>query len=283
VDGEQFTKEPSVIEQKAYRDTWGRGLDSYLQWFYETAALLRDLLAETGSIYVHLDWHVGHYAKAILDEVFGAQYFINEIIWRRAFAHNDPARCGNIHDTIFLYSKSENRTWHKLFQKPSQDYIEQFFDQYDEARQERYARLPLDAPRHGDGGNLLYEWKGTWPAQNRTWANVKDKMVELDRAGRIHYPKTGMPRLKRYESEYEGTVLQDIWSDLNKIHNQSPEQLHYPTQKPEVLLDRIIRASSNEGDLVLDCFCGSGTTAAVAERLGRRWVAADLGRFAIHP
>jgi adenine-specific DNA-methyltransferase len=138
------------------------------------------------------------------------------------------------------------------------------------------------SPRHGDGGNLIYEWKGKWPAKNRTWAYVKGKMEEFDKAGRIHYPKKGMPRLKRYESEYEGTVLQDIWTDINKIHNQSSELVGYPTQKPEALLDRIIRSSSNEDDLTFDCFVGSGTAAAVAEKLGRRWIACDLGRFAIH-
>jgi adenine-specific DNA-methyltransferase len=281
-DSASFTKEPSLIEQKAYRDTWGRGLDSYLQWFYETVVILYELLAENGSIYVHLDYRLAHYAKTILDEIFGPDRFVNEIVWRRAFAHNDPSRCGAIHDTLFLYGKSPDYVWNKVFQKPSRDYIEQFFDQYDEVRQERYARLPLDAPRHGDGGNLLYEWKGVWPSKNRTWAYVKERMEDFERLGRIHYPKKGIPRLKRYESEYEGTVLQDIWTDVNKIHNQSSEQLHYPTQKPEALLDRIIRASSNEGDLVLDCFVGSGTTAAVAEKLNRRWIACDLGRFAIH-
>ncbi|MGI0086167.1 MAG: DNA methyltransferase, partial [Nitrososphaerales archaeon] len=277
-----FTKEPSIIEQKAYRDTWGLGLDSYLQWFYETVLLLHELLHETGTIYVHLDTGVSHYAKAILDEIFTQDHFINEIVWRRAFAHNDPARCGMIHDVMLVYSKSTQYTWNPVFQKPSKEYIETFFDQYDEKRKERYARLPLDAPRHGDGGNLLYAWKGVWPSKNRTWAYVKEKMEEFERVGRIHYPKKRMPRLKRYESEYEGTVLQDIWTDINKIHNQSSEQLHYPTQKPEALLDRVITASSNSGDLILDCFVGSGTTAGVAEKLLRRWIACDLSRFAIH-
>ncbi|MCL4553169.1 MAG: site-specific DNA-methyltransferase, partial [Candidatus Marsarchaeota archaeon] len=277
-----FIKQPSIIEQKAYRDTWGTGMDGYLSWFYETACLLSEPLSPKGSIYVHLDWHVGAYAKAILDEVFGREHMVNEIIWRRAFAHNDPGRCGNIHDSLFLYSKADQWTWNRVLQPPNPDYIEQFFDQFDEDRGERYARMPLDAPRHGSGGNLVYEWKGAWPSKNRTWAYTIERMEEFDREGRIHYPKKGMPRLKKYETEYEGMVLQDIWMDVNKIHNQSQEQLHYPTQKPEVLLDRIIRSSSNEGDLVLDCFSGSGTTAAVAERLGRRWIAADLGRFAIH-
>jgi adenine-specific DNA-methyltransferase len=277
-----FTKQPSIIEQKAYRDTWGRGVDTYIQWLYDTIVLLYDLLDSSGSIYVHLDSGVSHYAKLVLDEVFGTDRFVNEIIWRRAFAHNDPARCGMIHDVLLLYTKSENYTWNSVFQKANKEYVEQFFDNYDEQRKEWYNRLPLDAPRHGEGGNLYYEWKGVWPAKNRTWAYVREKMEEFDRAGRIHYPKKGVPRLKRYESEYEGTVIQDIWSDISKIHNQSPELLHYPTQKPEALLDRIIRSSSNEGDLVLDCFCGSGTTASAAEKLGRRWIAADLSRFAIH-
>jgi DNA modification methylase len=284
-DSFTFTKEPSIIEHKAYRDIWGGAqthLDAYLRWFYETVVVLHELLHETGSLYVHLDTGVSHYAKTILDEVFGRTSFVNEIVWRRAFAHNDPSRCGMIHDVIFLYAKSDRRIWNTVFQKSNRDYIEQFFDQYDEVRKERYARLPLDAPRHGDGGNLVYEWKGKWPAKNRTWAYLKAKMEEFDRVDRIHYPKKGMPRLKRFESEYEGTVLQDIWTDINKIHNQSSELVGYPTQKPEALLDRIIRSSSNESDLVLDCFVGSGTTAAVAEKLTRRWVACDLGRFAIH-
>jgi hypothetical protein len=187
-----------------------------------------------------------------------------------------------IHDSILFFSKADDRVWNKVFQKPSREYIDMFFDQYDEGRKERYARLPLDAPRHGDGGNLIYEWKGAWPSKNRTWAYVKEKMEEFDKAGRIHYPKSGMPRLKRYESEHEGTVIQDMWTDINKIHNQSQELLGYNTQKPEALIERILKASSNEGQLVADFFCGSGTAMAVAERLGRRWIGCDLGRYAIH-
>jgi len=251
---------------------------------YERLVLMRDLLAEDGSIYVHCDWRVSAFVRLAMDEIFGNGSFINEIIWRRAFAHNDPTRCGNIHDTLFYYAKTDTRIWNRTLQKPSHDYIEQFFDQFDPIRNERYNRLPLDAPRHGDGGNLLYEWKGVWPASGRTWAYLKEQMEEFDKQGRIHYPKSegGKPRLKRYESEYEGTALQDIWTDISKIHNQSTEQLNYPTQKPEALTERIIKASSNEGDLVADFFCGSGTTAAVAEKLGRRWIVSDLGKFAIH-
>ncbi len=272
-----FLKEPSIIEQKAYRDTWGRGLDSYLQWFYETVVLLRGLLAEDGSIYVHVGPNVSHYCKAILDEVFGATNYANEIIWRRAFGHSDSGRCGIIHDVILLYGKTEGRTWNRVLHPPSREYVELFFDQYDEKRGERYQRISLSA-RGLSGGGYDYEYKGV----RALWRCPLETLEKYDREGRLHWPKRGVPRLKRYESEYEGTPLQDIWTDISKIHNQLPELVGYPTQKPEALLERIIRASSNEGDLVLDCFCGSGTTAAVAEKLGRRWIACDLSRFAIH-
>lgn len=284
IGDEQFTKEPSVLEELAYRDTWGKGADSFVAMIYERLSLMKDLLAEDGCIYVHCDYRVSAYMKLVLDEVLGSTSFVNEVIWRRTFAHNDPSKYGNIHDTIFYYSKGERKIWNKVFQKPSQEYVEQFFDQYDPVKKERYNRLPLDAPRHGDGGNLLYEWKGVWPARGRTWAILKDQMEEFDRQGRIHYPKSGdgKPRLKRYESEYEGTALQDIWMDVNKIHNQSDELLDYPTQKPKALLERVIKASSNEGDIVADFFVGSGTTLAAAEELGRKWIGSDLGKFSIH-
>jgi adenine-specific DNA-methyltransferase len=147
---------------------------------------MREALAKDGSIYLHLDQRMSHYIKLVMDEIFGRENMINEIIWRRAYAHNDPSRCGVIHDSVLYYSKSQDRIWNKVFQEPSPEYIEQFFDQYDDARKERYNRVPLDAPRHGNGGNLVYEWKGVSPSQNRTWSRTKDKMEELDKAGLIH-------------------------------------------------------------------------------------------------
>jgi adenine specific DNA methylase Mod len=279
----QVEKEPSSVETKAYRDTWGQGFTSYLKVLSDRLGVMRDLLAPNGTIYVHVGPTVNHYARCILEELFGVGKFVNEIVWRRAFAHIDPNRCGQIHDILYVFQKGESRTWNQTLQKPNPEYLEQFFDQYDENRKERYNRLPLDAPRHGDGGNLIYEWKGVWPAPNRTWAYVREKMEQFDRAGRIHYPKSGgVPRLKRYESDYEGTPIQDIWTDINKIHNQSSELVGYNTQKPEALIQRVLRASSNSGDLIADFFCGSGTTLAVAEKLNRRWIGCDLGRFAIH-
>ncbi|HEY0004266.1 MAG TPA: DNA methyltransferase [Pyrinomonadaceae bacterium] len=254
---------------------------AYLTMIANRLLELHRVLKETGSLYLHCDPTASHYLKIVLDGVFGKENFVNEIIWRRAFAHNDPNRCGRIHDTILFYAKSDHRTWNRVLQKPSPEYVDMFFDQYDEERKERYARLPLDAPRHGSGGNLIYEWKGMWPSANRTWSCTIDKMMEYEKAGRIHYPKKGMPRLKRYESEYEGTVIQDIWTDINKIHNQSPELLGYPTQKPLALLERIIKASSNEDDTVLDPFCGCGTAIHAAQKLKRRWIGIDITHLAI--
>lgn len=276
---ESFTKEPSILEQKAYRDTWGRGLDSYLEWFYESAALLHELLSERGTIYVHIGPNMSHYVKAVLDEVFGAANYVNEVIWRRAFGHSDSGRFGIIHDCIYLYGKTDTRTWNPILQPPDADYIETFFDGYDEKRGERYQRISLSALGLS-GGGYDYEYKGV----RTLWRCPLETLKKHDAEGRLHWPKKqgGLPRLKRYVSEYEGVALQDIWTDISKIHNQSAELVNYPTQKPEALLERIIKVSSNEGDLVLDCFLGSGTTAAVAEKLGRRWIGCDLGRFAVH-
>lgn len=279
IDGEEFTKEPSLMEQKAYRDTWGRGLDGYLQWFYETASLMRDLLTEKGSIYVHLDYHVSHYVKAILDELFGADYFQNEVVWKRQSAHSDAKRYGPVHDTILFYSKSATFTWNSQYEPLSADYIDAFFTNIDESGR-RFSRGDLTAP--GPRPNLEYEWRGHMPPRGRCWAVPRAKMDEYYDAGKIFFPKSGIPRLKRYPEDSPGVPLQDMWSNVRIIHNQSVERVGYPTQKPEALLERIIKASSNEADLVLDCFCGSGTTAAVAEKLNRRWITCDLGRFAIH-
>jgi adenine-specific DNA-methyltransferase len=283
VEDEDFVKNPSMIEVKAYRDTWGRGLDSYLSWFSDALYFLHALLSEKGSIYVHIGPNMNHLVRSCLDEVFGSEHHLNEIVWRRAFAHSDSRRCGIIHDAILLYSKSDSWTWNEVRQEPDPDYVEMFFDSYDEKVGKRYQRITLTAPGITKNGPSGKPWRGIDPSSiGRHWAQSHEELDRLDTEGRIHWPKNGVPRLKRYEDEYEGMVIQDIWTDLNKIHNQSVEATGYSTQKPEVLLRRIVESSSVEGDLILDCFCGSGTTPVVAERLRRRWIAADLGRFAIH-
>ena len=232
IDGEDFTKAPSVIEQKAYRDTWGQGLDSYLHWFYETLVLLRELLTPTGSIYVHLDWHVGHYAKAILDDVFGRESFKNEIIW---WYYNKLQ--GNIrhfpknHDTVFFYSKGDEYVFTRLSE-------------------------PREEPKR--------QQRRVWDPASGTLKQRRDEQGNLE-----YYTVTD-----RY--------LDDVWRIPYLMPADQTENLRFQTQKPEALLRRVIEASSNEDDLVLDCFVGSGTTAAVAEKLNRRWIACDLGRFAVH-
>jgi len=279
IGGDTFTKKPNILEEIAYRDTWGKGADSFIAMIYERLVLMRDLLAADGSIYVHMGPIVSHYVRAVMDEVFGVSSFRNEIVWRRAFGHNDSGRYGMIHDSIFFYGKSSQPIWNPILQPADKDYIDTFFDQYDAERGERYQRLSLSAGGLS-GGGYRYGYKGV----NTLWRCPIETLCKHDEAGRLHWPKKpgGVPRLKKYESEHEGVPVQDLWTDISKIHNQSAELTGYSTQKPEALIERIIKASSNEGELVADFFCGSGTTAAVAEKLGRKWICTDLGKFAIH-
>ena len=281
-EGQSFVKQPSMIEQKAYRDTWGRGLDSYLQWFYEAAILLHELLAETGSIYVHCDHRVNASARIAMDEVFGRDNFINEIVWKRTTAHGDATqgarRYDIVHDSLLFYSKNESRyVWNTQYVPFSDDQIKQ---QYNKAENGRRYRLVTPTAKK-PGGDTSYEWNGVRPPEGRYWAYSRAKMREMDEQGRLYYSSTGQPYIKYYLDERPGVAAQSMWADI-MLAPTALERVGYPTQKPEALLDRIVKASSNDGDLVLDCFIGSGTTAAVAEKLNRRWIAADLGRFAIH-
>ncbi|MEQ1557835.1 MAG: site-specific DNA-methyltransferase [Methyloglobulus sp.] len=282
--------------EKAYRDKVMGA--QFIEFIRERLVLLREILSDDGSIYVHLDTKKSHYLKAILDEVFVETNFRNEIIWKRQSAHNDANKYGAIHDTIFFYSKSENWVWNKVQDQVSQLYLKQFFDQIDEASGKRYARGDLTAAGITKDGNSGKPWRGIDPSKKgRHWAisqsvrnllsttaesNPLIALDELDKLGRIHWPKNGMPRLKRFADEVEGVPLQDVWTDTKLIHNQSPERLAYPTQKPEDLIERIIKASSNMGDIVLDAFAGSGTTVATAEKLSRRWIGMDCGKLAIY-
>jgi adenine-specific DNA-methyltransferase len=272
-----FTKEPSILEQKAYRDTWGRGLDSYLEWFYETLSLLRELLADNGSLYVHLDWRMVHYAKVVLDEIFGPDRYENEIIWKRSLPHgNIDYKFGASHDTILRFSKTEECIWHPQYAPHREEYLTEFY-KYNEPNGRRYRLISCINP-NPNRPNLTYEWRGV----KRVWKFSKERMQRMHGEGLLVYSKNGIPSYKGYLDEMRGVPLQDIWTDIHPLMGGSQEWVEYPTQKPEGLLERILKASSNEGDLVLDCFVGSGTTAAVAEKLNRRWIACDLGRFSIH-
>jgi len=282
VDTTSFTKLPSVIEQKAYRDTWGEGsthLDSYLRWFHETLIFLEKLLKSTGSIYIHLDWHVGHYVKIMGDEVFGPENFQSEIIWQRVTTHSDARRFAIIHDVIMHFSKSGEFVWNSQFKKHDEQYLSSHYTGIDTDGR----RYTLDNPTAtGDGPPRKFMGKMLKPPSGTHWRWSQERIDQLTAEGRIVLTNTGRPRFKRYLDETKGTNVQSIWNDISPVNSQAIERLGFPTQKPEALLERIMKASSNEGDLVLDCFCGSGTAAAVAEKLGRRWIACDLSRFAIH-
>jgi adenine-specific DNA-methyltransferase len=277
-----FTKIPSIIEQKAYRDTWGSSathLDSYLRWFYETLLFLEKLLKQTGSIYIHLDWHVGHYAKIMADEVFGPENFRSEIIWQRVTTHSDARRFAIIHDMIMHYSKSTDFIWNSQHKAHSEKYLKSHYTGQD-SNGRRYrldnATAAGQGPARDFGGKILEPPAGTH------WRWSQERIDQLLAEGRIVFTSEGKPSYKRYLDESLGKLVGSIWTDISPVNSQAIERLGFPTQKPEALLERIIKASSNEGDLVLDCFCGSGTTAAVAEKLGRQWIACDLSRFAVH-
>ncbi len=281
VGDERFTKEPSIIEQKAYRDTWAATTGiakyrKYLPWFYETVVFLYELLSESGSLYVHVDPNVSHYVKLILDEVFGIDNFRNEITWKRTNTHNDAKRYGKVHEHIFYYPKSVAPVWNTLYIEHDEDYVRKSYRYQDEDGR-RWTSSDLTATSKKGGG---YDY--TWNGVRRLWLCPIETMEKMHDENRLYYTRNGLARRKHYLDESKGKLLNDFWDDINPISSQAHERLNYPTQKPEALLDRIIRASSNEGDLVLDCFCGSGTTPAVAEKLNRRWIACDLGRFAIH-
>jgi adenine-specific DNA-methyltransferase len=278
--GVELEQKPTVIEQFAYSDTWSDGTASYLAMITPRLVLMRELLAETGSIYVHLDWHVGHYVKVVMDEVFGRESFTNEIIWKRQSAHSGTNQCGNVHDSLFLYRKNKNSFfWKTLYAAPSPDYIDGFFDQMEPGTGRRYARGDLTGAGITKEGESGQPWKGINPsAKGRHWALSHAELDRLDSIGKLHWPKKGVPRLKRYLDEFPGVELQDVWADIKIIHNQSDERVDYSTQKPESLLERIIDSTCPEAGIVADFFGGSGTTAAVAEKLGRRWITSDLGK-----
>lgn len=276
-----WIKAPSVLEESAYRDTWGAGYSSYLSMLFERLILLRALLSDSGSIYVHLDWRAAHFGKVILDEVFGADNFKNEIIWRRTNTHNDPDGFGRVHDTL-LYYRMPGGTFNPVYGEYRQEYVDQAYRHVDPDGR-RYRLLPLHATHEfssTDDNTRRFGDKVLRPPSGKYWRWSQTKVDTAFAEDMIVLSKNDVPQYKKYLDEAKGVPAQSIWDDL-KMMSRS-EMVGYPTQKPYSLLERILESSSNEGDLVLDCFAGSGTTPVVAERLGRRWIACDLGRYAIH-
>ena len=274
IGGDTFTKRPSILEEIAYRDTWGKGADSFISMIYERLVLMRDLLAEDGSIYVHMGPYIASYIKLVCDEIFGRDNCISEIIWKRQTSHNDAQTFANIHEFILAYRKSDRNIFNTQYIPYSQKHIDENYRYKDSKGY--FALGKLRAP---GGKGPRYIWNGI----DANWGFTQENMQKLHDDGKLYYSSSGKPWKKLYIDEMPGVVAGTIWTDINPIHAQDKnERIDYPTQKPEALLERIIQASSNEGDMVADFFCGSGTTAAVAEKLGRKWIVSDLGKFGIH-
>lgn len=278
------SSDSSTFEEKQYSDIWTN--DEYLQFMYERLTLLYQLLADTGSLYLHCDYHKNHYLRCLLDAVFGPENFVNEITWkRRGGALNNFKSLGQLTDTIYLYSKKPNiYTFNSIKTKDTpevQEYIKQRFV-YDDGDGRKYSRDPITNPSSTPTPSLIYEYKGYQPPA-KGWAFSRSTMEEWDAAGKLYFPpdKTQRIRRKTFLDDYEGQPLQNYWGDIYVINSQAKEALNYPTQKPEALLERIISISSNPGDLVFDCFMGSGTTQAAAMKLGRRFIGADINLGAI--
>ncbi len=267
------------FEEKQYGDIWTN--DEYLQFMYERLIIMHQLLSDTGSIYLHCDYHKNHYLRCLLDNIFGPENFINEITWkRRGGALNNFKSLGQLTDTIYLYSKNQNSyTFNAIKTKDTpevQEYIKQRFV-YDDGDGRKYSRDPITNPSSTPTPSLIYEYKGYQPPA-KGWAFSRTTMEEWDAAGKLYFPsdKTQRIRRKTFLDDYEGQPLQNYWGDIYVINSQAKESLNYPTQKPEALLERIISLSSNPGDLVFDCFMGSGTSQAVAMKLGRKFIGADI-------
>jgi DNA modification methylase len=260
----------------------GSDMMAYLAMMAPRLVQLRRVLKETGSIYLHCDPTASHYLKILMDAVFGPQSFKNEIDWKRTTTKNDYSQGATnwprVHDVILYFAKNAN---HANFSQPftplEEQYIRSHYHLVDEQGR-KYQLADLTAPGQGMRGHPRYEFMGI----TRYWRYSKEKMEQLAAEGRVIQPQTGaVPRYKRYLDELKGTAVTDVWADIFNINSQAQERLGYPTQKPEALLERILKASSNEGDLVLDPFCGCGTTVQVAQRLNRRWIGIDITHLAI--
>jgi len=251
---------------------------AYLAMMAPRLVELRRVLKPTGSLYLHCDPTASHYLKMLLDAIFGATNFRNEIVWRRVTAHSDAKKWSPVVDVVFYYGKSDAVTWNTPFAPHEPQYLSDKYRHRDQRGIYRLDNMTSPNPRP----NMMYEWKGhASPAKG--WRYSKETMAKLDADGRIWYPdeKAKRPQLKRYLHESEGMVMGTVWDDIPPINSQAQERLGYPTQKPEALLERIISASSNEGDVVLDPFCGCGTTIAAAQKLGRQWIGIDITHLAI--
>lgn len=277
IDGEDY----ALGEQVQYTDIWSN--DNYLQFMYERLLMLRELLSDGGTIWMHCDWHRSHLLRLVVEEVFGDGALLNEIVWKRTASRNDSKAFGHVHDTLLYLAKGiDGRTWNRQFVDYEPEYLDKYYSQDDgDGRLYTADNLTASGLRNGSSGST---WRGFSPSEKGVhWKYKTEELDRLDADGLIYWPKggSGFPRLKRYRDELKGKPIDSIWDDLFAVNSQAEERSDYPTQKPETLLNRIILSCSNPGDLVLDCFIGSGTTAAVAQKLGRRWIGCDINKGAI--
>lgn len=254
-----------AFEEKMYGDIWDK--EKYLNWMYENLMSIRSVMSENASIYVHLDYHIGHYVKILLDEIFGEDNFRNEIIWQRVYSHNDTNKYGHIHDVIFFYSMNEGFHWNPQYTPYEEKYLKMY--SMDDGDGRKYKVENTLGP---GGRGSTYEWNGL----TRTWRYSKETMQQLHDSGLLYYTSSGFPKKKIYLDEMPGKPIQSIWTDINLIAGQAKELVNYATQKPEALLERVIKASSNEEMVVADFFGGSGVTAAVANKLNRKFIHTDI-------
>lgn len=260
--------ELKAFEEKMYGDIWDK--EKYLNWMYDNLMAIRSVMSENASIYVHLDYHIGHYVKILLDEIFGEDNFRNEIIWKRSTAHSDAEFYGNNFDCIYFYTKSQDDyNFNTIFQPYDESYIARFTQTDENGRKWESGNLTAKGL---SGGGYDYTYKGC----RSLWRMPIETMKKMDEEGRLHFTKNGGIRSKVYLDELPGMPSQAMWLDIKPINSQAKEKEGYATQKPEALLERVIKASSNEGMVVADFFGGSGVTAAVANKLNRKFIHADI-------
>ena len=285
--GERLERYRAAVARPAHKSIVGlagmlgeSGMLAYLTYMAERLEHMHRLLKPTGSLYLHCDPTASHYLRAVLDAIFGPDNFRNEIAWQRTSAHNDPARYGRVHDAILYYGRSSRVVWNGQFDPLDDTHFKAHDFERDEVGR-LFRKRDLTAPAHGRESGR-YEWNGKTPPKGRMWSYTAENMRRLEDEGRIVYTQTGNPRLKIYVDDLKGVPLQDMWTARKLwLNSGSRERLGYPTQKPLALLNRIIQASTAEGDVVLDPFCGCGTTVEAARNLGRRWCGIDISAFAV--
>lgn len=262
----------------SFDDRWN-SLQEYLDWIGPRLEEFKRILKPTGSIYIHCDWHVSHDLKVLADSIFARRNFLNEIIWKRQSSHNNAKQgsrhFGRIHDTILVYTMSPDYIWNQQYVSYDDSYLERTYKYVESGNERRYALGDLTGPGGAGKKNPRYEFMGV----KRYWRYSKTKMFKLLDKGRIVHKKGQVPKLKRYLDEMMGKPLQDVWIDIKPEYHR---KMKFPTQKPEALLNRIIRTSSNPDQIVYDPFTGSGTSGAVCFRLSRRWIGSEILENACH-